>query len=97
MTGEEHGDAWVAAVTSFLTFSAGAILPVIPWLFLSGAVGVTASAAASGVGLFLTGAVITFYTGRGVLFSGMRMLGFGLAAAVVTFTIGRIIGVSTGI
>lgn len=97
MTCEEHGDAWVAALTSFLTFSVGAILPVIPWLFVSGPVGVTASAAASGLGLFLTGAIITLYTGRGVLFSGMRMLGFGLAAAVVTFTIGRIIGVSTGI
>ncbi len=97
MSGDESGQAWVAAVTSFLTFSIGAILPVIPWLFVSGAVGVTASAAASGVGLFLTGAVITFYTGRSVLFSGVRMLGFGLAAAVVTFSIGRVIGVSTGI
>lgn len=97
MSGDEHGDAWVAAVTSFLTFSVGAILPVIPWLFASGAVGITASAVASGIGLFLTGAIITLYTGRTVLFSGMRMLVFGLAAAAITFTIGRIIGVSTGI
>lgn len=94
---ENGGDAWVAAITSFLTFTAGAILPVIPWLFVSGVVGVTASAAASGLGLFITGAIITIFTGRGVLFSGMRMLGFGLAAAVVTFSIGRVIGVSTGI
>ena len=97
ISADDSGDAWVAAITSFLTFSVGAILPVIPWIFVSGVVGVTASAAASGLGLFLTGAIITFYTGRGVLFSGMRMLGFGLAAAVVTFSIGRLIGVSTGI
>jgi VIT1/CCC1 family predicted Fe2+/Mn2+ transporter len=97
MAADESGDAWVAAVTSFLTFTVGAILPVIPWLFTSGVVGVGASAVASGIGLFLTGAFITLYTGRGVVFSGMRMLAFGLAAAVITFSIGRVIGVSTGI
>lgn len=94
---EESASAWVAAITSFLTFSVGAILPVLPWLFLSGAGGVAGSALASGAGLFLVGAVITLYTGRGVWFSGLRMLGFGLAASAVTFGIGRIIGVSTGV
>lgn len=97
MTGDDSGSAWVAAVTSFLTFSIGAILPVLPWLVFSGYAGVAASAAASGVGLFLVGTIITLYTGRSVLFSGMRMLGFGLAAAAITFGIGKLIGVSTGV
>ena len=97
MAADESGAAWVAALTSFLTFSVGAILPVIPWLFVAGLAGIVSSAIASGVGLFLTGAIITLYTGRSVLFSGSRMLAFGLAAAAITFTIGRIIGVSTGI
>jgi vacuolar iron transporter family protein len=97
MSEDESGDAWVAAITSFMTFSVGAILPVIPWLFVAGGAGIASSAIASGFGLFFTGAVITLYTGKSVLFSGSRMLGFGLAAAVITFTIGRIIGVSTGI
>ncbi len=95
MGGEEDGSAWVAAITSFLTFSFGAVLPVLPWLFFSGGTGIAASAVASGVGLFLTGAVITLYTGRSVLFSGARMLAFGLAAAAITFGIGRLIGVNT--
>jgi VIT1/CCC1 family predicted Fe2+/Mn2+ transporter len=34
-------------------------------------------------------------TGRGLIFSGFRQLGIGLAAALVTFAIGSIIGVST--
>lgn len=97
MSGEESGSAWVAAITSFLTFSVGAVLPVLPWLVLSGTTGIAVSAAASGAGLFLVGAAITLYTGKGVLFSGMRMLGFGLAAAAITFGIGKLIGVSTGV
>lgn len=97
MTEEESGSAWVAAITSFLTFSVGAVLPVLPWFVLSGSTGIAVSAAASGVGLFLVGTIITLYTGKGVLFSGMRMLGFGLAAAAITFGIGKLIGVSTGV
>ena len=97
MTEDDHGSAWVAAITSFLTFSAGAILPVLPWLVFSDTNGIAVSAAASGVGLFFVGTIITLFTGKGVLFSGMRMLGFGLAAAAITFGIGKLIGVSTGV
>lgn len=97
MSEDEAGNAWVAASTSFLTFSIGAVIPVIPWLFLAGAAGVTASAIASAFGLFGLGAAVTLFTGRSVLFSGFRMLTFGLVASAITFGIGRLIGVSTGI
>jgi VIT1/CCC1 family predicted Fe2+/Mn2+ transporter len=46
------------------------------------------------VGLFIIGAGITLFTGRSVLFSGTRQVTFGLAAAAVTFIIGRLIGVN---
>ena len=46
------------------------------------------------IGLFILGAVITLFTGRTVLYSGLRMVIFGLLAAAVTFGIGRLIGVS---
>ena len=52
------------------------------------------SIAFSTVALFILGAVITLFTGRPVLYSGMRMVIFGLIAAAVTFGIGRLIGVS---
>lgn len=39
---------------------------------------------------------ITLFTGRSVLFSGTRQVLFGLAAAAVTFGIGRLIGVNVG-
>ena len=93
---ELGGSAWEAAITSFFLFFAGAVAPVAPFLFLTGAPAVVTSLAASGVALFATGAVITLMTGRGVLFSGTRQLLIGMAAAGVTFGIGRLIGVSVG-
>lgn len=93
---ELGGSAWEAAITSFVLFALGAIVPVIPFTFLSGIQAVIASALSSTVGLFIIGAGITLFTGRGVLFSGARQVLFGLAAAVATYTIGRLIGVNLG-
>jgi len=71
-------------------------VPVLPFLFASGNAAVGASQAVSSVGLFAIGAAITLLTGRGVLWSGMRQLLFGLVAAALTFSIGRLLGVSLG-
>jgi len=95
---DDHGqNPWVAAAASFLTFSVGAAFPVVPWLFLSGFAGVAGSVVASTLGLMLTGAITSVFTGRDVWFSAARMVAFGLSAAGITFGIGRGIGVSTGI
>jgi VIT1/CCC1 family predicted Fe2+/Mn2+ transporter len=91
---ELGGSAWEAAITSFLLFAAGAILPVIPYFFLSGTPALVASAGLSTIGLFLIGAAITLFTGRPVLYSGARQVLFGLAAAGVTFSVGKLIGVT---
>ena len=91
---ELGGSAWEAAITSFLLFALGAIVPVLPFAFLAGTTAVLASVAVSAVALFGIGAAITLMTGRGVLFSGGRQLLFGLAAAALTYGVGRIIGVS---
>ncbi len=88
------GSAWEAAITSFLLFATGAILPVLPFIFTSGNTAVIASVALSAVGLFGIGSAITLMTGRGVLFSGARQLVFGIAAAALTFLVGRLIGAS---
>jgi len=92
--GELGGSAWEAALTSFFLFSSGAVLPVIPYIFLSGKAAFLASAGLSAAGLFMTGAAITLFTGRTVLFSGIRQVLFGLAAATVTFSIGHLAGVA---
>ncbi len=91
---ELGGSAWVAGGTSFLLFAVGAIFPVAPYFALAGISALIASLAASGVALFLIGAGTSLFTGRNVLFSGVRQLLVGLAAAAVTFGIGRLIGVA---
>jgi VIT1/CCC1 family predicted Fe2+/Mn2+ transporter len=91
---ELGGSAWVAAITSFVLFTSGAIVPVIPFFFTAGQMAIYLSVAFSAVALFTVGAAITLFTGRPVWFSGSRQVGFGLAAAALTFGIGRLVGVS---
>lgn len=93
------GSPWGASIGSFLAFAAGALVPVIPFLFSANASApfVVASAALSGLALFAVGAALSLLTGRGVLMSGGRQLALGTAAAALTFGIGRIIGISTGV
>ena len=88
------GSAWEAAFTSFILFAIGAIIPLIPYFFLSGKTAIAGSAIISCVGLFGIGSAITLFTGRSVLFSGSRQILFGLAAAAVSFLVGHLIGVS---
>lgn len=91
---ELGGSAWEAAGASFLLFAGGAVIPVAPFLFSQGNAAVVASAGASALGLFVVGAAITLFTGKPVLYSGLRQVAFGLAAAAVTFVLGHLIGVN---
>jgi VIT1/CCC1 family predicted Fe2+/Mn2+ transporter len=88
------GSAWTAALTSFFLFSGGAIIPVLPFFSARGEHTQTVSVLVSGVGLFVIGAAISLFTGRGTLWSGARQLMLGFAAAGATYTIGRLIGVA---
>lgn len=91
---ELGGSALEAAGTSFVLFALGAIIPLVPFLLLTGVTAIVVSVAVSTIALFGIGAGITLMTGRSVLFSGTRMVLIGLAAALVTFVIGKIIGVA---
>nr|RAV90941.1 phosphoglycerate kinase [Aerococcus mictus] len=91
---ELGGSAWGAAGASLVLFSVGAIFPVAPYFFLSGTQALLASLAASGAALAAIGAGTSLFTGRGALFSAMRQLFIGFAAAGVTYGIGHLVGVS---
>jgi len=88
------GSAWVAAGTSMLLFALGALIPVLPFVFLTGTAAIVASIAAGGAGLCFIGAAIAVFTGRSAIFSASRQLLLGLLAASVTFAIGRLVGVA---
>lgn len=91
---ELSGSAMEAALSSFFLFAVGAIIPVLPFMFASGITAIVLSTAFSALGLFLIGTAITLFTGRSIWFSGFRQVFFGLAAAAITFGIGKLIGVS---
>jgi vacuolar iron transporter family protein len=91
---ELGGSAYEAAFTSFFLFAIGAIFPIFPFLFWSGATAIYISLVVSGIGLFIIGAAITLMTGRSIWFSGTRQVLVGLAASILTYGIGKLIGVS---
>jgi VIT1/CCC1 family predicted Fe2+/Mn2+ transporter len=93
---ELGGSPVVAAVSSFLLFAIGAVVPVLPYVFTSGTTATVAAVIASGVGLFLLGAATTVITGRSAVRSGVRQLLIGWAAAAVTYGLGAAIGVTLG-
>lgn len=91
---ELKGSAVEAAVYSFIFFAIGAVIPVLPFMFASGMKAIVISVGMSTAGLFMIGAAITLFTGKNVWYSGFRQVLFGLAAAAITFGIGKLIGVS---
>lgn len=91
---ELKSSAWEAAITSFILFAIGAIIPLAPFFWGGGYTAIMVSVVCSTLGLFIIGSAITLFTGKSIWFSGMRQVIFGLMAAAVTFGIGKMIGVS---
>ena len=94
---DDLGSPSGTAISSFVAFAAGAVVPILPYLAGAGGVGAGGqafilSAIVSGAGLFIVGAAVALASGRGVVFGGVRMLAVGAAAAAVTFGIGTLIG-----
>jgi VIT1/CCC1 family predicted Fe2+/Mn2+ transporter len=93
---ELGGSPWQAAGASFGLFVVGALPPVLPFAILDRDAAIVASAVLSALMLFAIGAAITRLTGRSPLFSGLRQLAFGLAAAGLTFGIGALLDAAIG-
>ena len=76
-----------------VAFTLGAILPLFPWFFTSGATGVVLSIAIGGVSALLLGALIGAMAGRSVVGTALRQLVVAALAAAVTFGVGHLLGV----
>ncbi|MEO8418719.1 MAG: VIT1/CCC1 transporter family protein [Methylophilaceae bacterium] len=89
---DELGSPWLAALFSFLAFTAGGSIPIMPYLIgmhqnaLHFTIGLTALA------LFTIGAVLSLFTGRSAIWGGLRMLLIGGAAGLLTYWIGDFLG-----
>jgi VIT1/CCC1 family predicted Fe2+/Mn2+ transporter len=88
----ELGSPWTAAISSFFSFAVGAFVPVLPFLIGSGTAAAIAAVFLSVLALFLVGAVISVFTGRGAARSGLRMALIGALVATITFCIGKAVG-----
>jgi VIT1/CCC1 family predicted Fe2+/Mn2+ transporter len=80
-------------MSSFLSFTLGAAIPLAPYLLVSGSPAFGISLAASLAALFALGLFISALTRRNPLATGLRQLLLGGAAAAVTFAVGSLIGV----
>jgi vacuolar iron transporter family protein len=92
---EAPGSAWRAAVSSFLSFSVGAISPMLPWFFTTGSAAVIASVIIGGIAALALGAAIGVMSGRNVAGTALRQLAVAAVAAAVTYGVGSLLGVST--
>ncbi len=93
---DEHeaiGSAWTAAISSFLFFASGALIPVLPYLFGARHITAIAIAAASvGVALLATGAIVGVLSGASPGKRALRQLLIGFGAAGVTYVLGLLFG-----
>jgi len=85
-----------AALFSFFSFAAGAVIPLLPFLLGSGPKRLLGAAILTAVALFAVGATLSLFTGRRAWRGGLRMLLVGGAAGGATYLIGRLIGMSVG-
>ena len=88
------GYPWMAAISSFLAFGLGAVIPLLPNLFAEGFLALMLTIAVSGVATVGIGVLLGIITGKNPLWGGGRMLLAGTIAAGVTYGIGSAIGIS---
>ncbi len=94
---EAVGTGLRAAVSSFLFFASGALVPVLPYLFgLTGIAAVVVSAVLVGLALLSTGMVVGLLSGGPPLRRALRQLMIGYGAAAVTYVLGLLFGATAG-
>jgi len=81
---------WTAAVSSFLAFAAGALVPLLP--FVIGVGDVLLSLVLSALALTVAGAAIARMTATPLWFGGGRQLLLGGMSAALTFGVGMLVG-----
>jgi VIT1/CCC1 family predicted Fe2+/Mn2+ transporter len=94
---EAIGTGLSAAISSFLFFASGALIPVLPWLFgMSGLGAIVLATALVSVALLGTGATVGILSGASPLKRALRQLAIGLGAAAVTYVLGLAFGTTIG-
>jgi len=88
------GSSMGAAAASFLSFAAGAFIPLIPFFLRPGSFTVYYTVGLTGLALLVVGGLLSLFTNRSAILSGLRMLLIGAMAGGLTFLIGKMVGVA---
>jgi VIT1/CCC1 family predicted Fe2+/Mn2+ transporter len=91
---QDLGSPLGAAISSFISFAFGALIPLFPFLISFSQWNVSISIFLTGITLFLIGATLSLFTNLSALKGGLRMLTIGGAAGCLTYLIGKLIGVT---
>ena len=91
---DDLGSPIGAAVSSFLSFAAGAFVPLLPFILGLGHRAFSIAAALAAIALVVVGMVSARITQQNVWRGGLRLLVVGGGAGVVAYLIGRALGVT---
>lgn len=89
---DELGSPWLAALASFIAFTCGGLIPLLPYFVSFTQFTLQTSIALTALALFGVGVVLSLFTGRSALLGGLRMLFIGGAAGLLTYGIGSLLG-----
>ncbi len=90
----ELGSPVAASGSSFLSFSVGAVVPLVPWFVGGGTAAVVASIVSGVLAALAVGAALARFTGRPVAPSAFRQLALSAIPAAITYALGSVAGVS---
>jgi len=93
---KDLGSPWTAALSSFVSFAIGAAVPLVPFVVAGAGRALLASVVLSAAALFVVGAAISLFTGKGAFAGGVRMLAIGACAGALTYALGKLLGVGLG-
>jgi VIT1/CCC1 family predicted Fe2+/Mn2+ transporter len=90
---DELGSPWVAALSSFVAFAVGALVPLLPWFFAGRSVALGVSLTLSGVTALCIGGALGYLSNGRVVRLALRQLFIAALASAVTYFVGRLFGV----
>lgn len=89
---DELGSPATAAATSLLLFAIGAIVPLLPWFFTSGASAIVWSSTLTGLAGLVVGGTVARSAGTTVAKGAARQFAIVVVVSAVTFGIGKLFG-----
>lgn len=91
---DELGSPWGAAFSSFFSFTFGAVIPLLPFIFLEhSSFNLFFSIALTAFTFFGVGAMLSLFTQRSALRGGLRLLAIGAAIGLLTYSIGSLFNI----